>query len=69
MFAPSERGLPVSSLAARFAAKEALIKASGDSSGFSWQDMVVTSDANRRPSLRVSGAVALRMAALVFEGL
>ena len=64
VFAPSERGLPVSSLAARFAAKEALIKAAGDSTGFTWHDMVVTSDADRRPSLRVSGEVAARLAAM-----
>jgi holo-[acyl-carrier protein] synthase len=64
LFAPSERGLPLSSLAARFAAKEALIKASGDSTDFTWQDMVVVADANRRPSLRVSGVVAERLAVL-----
>jgi holo-[acyl-carrier protein] synthase len=64
IFAPSERGLPLSSLAARFAAKEALIKAAGDSTGFTWQDMVVTSDADRRPSLRVTGRVAERLAAI-----
>ena len=61
LFAPSERGLPLSSLAARFAAKEALIKAAGDSTGFTWHDMVVTSDASRRPSLRVAGLVAARL--------
>jgi holo-[acyl-carrier protein] synthase len=64
VFAPSERGLPLSSLAARFAAKEALIKAAGDSTGFTWQDMVVTSDSDRRPSLRVTGAVAARLEAM-----
>ena len=64
LFAPGEQGLPLSSLAARFAAKEALIKASGDSTGFTWQDMVVVADTNRRPSLRVSGVVAQRLEAL-----
>jgi holo-[acyl-carrier protein] synthase len=64
LFASSEQGLPLSSLAARFAAKEALIKASGDSSGFTWHDMVVTSDADRRPFLRVGGAVAERLAVM-----
>jgi holo-[acyl-carrier protein] synthase len=64
LFAPSEQGLPLSSLAARFAAKEALIKASGDSTGFTWQDMVVTSDADRRPLLRVTGAAAARLTAM-----
>lgn len=61
LFARSERDLPLSSLAARFAAKEALIKASGDSSGFTWHDMVVKSDAARRPLLVTSGEVAARL--------
>jgi len=64
LFASSEQGLPLSSLAARFAAKEALIKAAGDSTGFTWHDMVVTSDADRRPSLRVTGTVAERLAVM-----
>ena len=64
LFARSERDLPLSSLAARFAAKEALIKASGDSSGFTWQDMVVRSDASRRPVLVTTGEVATRLALL-----
>ena len=64
LFAPGERGLPMSSLAARFAAKEALIKASGDSTGFTWHDMVVVADPSRRPSLRVSGQVERRLAEL-----
>jgi holo-[acyl-carrier protein] synthase len=61
LFAWSERDLPLSSLAARFAAKEALIKASGDSSGFTWHDMVVKSDPARRPLLVTSGEVAARL--------
>lgn len=64
LFAPEERDLPLSSLAARFAAKEALIKASGDSSGFTWHDMVVATDASRRPRLVASGMVAARLALL-----
>jgi holo-[acyl-carrier protein] synthase len=64
LFARSERDLPLSSLAARFAAKEALIKAVGDSSGFTWQDMVVKSDPSRRPRLVTAGLVADRLAVL-----
>jgi holo-[acyl-carrier protein] synthase len=64
LFARSERDLPLSSLAARFAAKEALIKASGDSSGFTWHDMVVKSDPSRRPRLVTTGEVAGRLALL-----
>jgi holo-[acyl-carrier protein] synthase len=64
LFTRSERDLPLSSLAARFAAKEALIKASGDSSGFTWQDMVIRSDPSRRPRLVTTGQVAARLAVL-----
>lgn len=64
LFAQVERDLPLSSLAARFAAKEALIKAAGDSSGFTWHDMVVRSDADRRPRLIAAGAVAARLESL-----
>lgn len=42
---------PVASLAARFAAKEALIKAFGTSAGLSWQELEVVADDQRNPSL------------------
>ncbi|ROS77494.1 holo-[acyl-carrier protein] synthase [Curtobacterium sp. PhB130] len=42
---------PIASLAARFAAKEALIKAFGSSAGLSWQELEVVSDDQRNPSL------------------
>ena len=56
-----EHGL--ASLAARFAAKEALIKAIGDSTGVRWHDMAVVSDGHRNPELTVSGAAARIVAA------
>lgn len=49
LFVGEERGLGVRSLAARFAAKEALIKALGGSAGLSWQDMEVRRGAERAP--------------------
>ncbi|NQX11970.1 holo-ACP synthase [Microbacteriaceae bacterium VKM Ac-2855] len=55
LFAPSERGLPVPSLAGRFAAKEALIKALGDSHGVTWHDMVIAKDALGNPSFELTG--------------
>jgi holo-[acyl-carrier protein] synthase len=58
LFAPAERPLPARSLAARFAAKEALIKALGGPGGISWQDMEVVRDAHGDPSFAVRGAVA-----------
>jgi holo-[acyl-carrier protein] synthase len=58
LFTPDERALPVRSLASRFAAKEALLKALGDTSGARWHDMRVVSDAEGNPDLVVSGRVA-----------
>ena len=61
LFAESERTKPVSSLAARFAAKEALIKAAGDSTGFQWHDMVVVNDTVGKPSFVITGQVQAAM--------
>lgn len=58
LFAESERDLPVASLAARFAAKEALAKALGAPKGLAWHDAVVVTDETGRPSLTLSGSVA-----------
>ncbi|MBB5632891.1 holo-[acyl-carrier protein] synthase [Cryobacterium mesophilum] len=63
LFAESEqvqgpRRLALSSLAARFAAKEALIKALGDSTGVRWHDMSVVSDGERNPAFSLRGGVA-----------
>ncbi|MFI5846000.1 holo-ACP synthase [Catenuloplanes sp. NPDC051500] len=49
---------PPESLAARFAAKEAVAKALGAPSGLRWHDCEVVSDASGRPWLTVSGSVA-----------
>ncbi len=49
---------PLRSMAARFAAKEALIKAIGDSTGVRWHDMAVVSDGLRNPSIEVYNALA-----------
>ncbi len=52
------------SLAARFAAKEALAKALGGGGGLHWTDAEVITDGYGRPSLVVTGTVAERAAAL-----
>lgn len=58
LFAESERGLPLRSLAARFAAKEALVKALGDAEDVHWVDMAVENDALGSPSFRIEGPLA-----------
>ena len=58
LFVESERNLPLPSLAARFAAKEALAKALGAPRGLEWHDAVVVTDESGRPSLDLTGTVA-----------
>ena len=60
LFAPAERELPIESLAARFAAKEALIKALGDSGDVSWIDIEIPRG-DGRPEFRLSGDIAARI--------
>jgi holo-[acyl-carrier protein] synthase len=56
LFAESERDLPLRSLAGRFAAKEAVMKALGESTGIRWHDMIVTRDERGDPSIELGGA-------------
>jgi holo-[acyl-carrier protein] synthase len=58
LFTEAERTLPVRSLAARFAAKEALAKALGAPRGLLWTDAEVRREADGRPVLHVAGTVA-----------
>jgi holo-[acyl-carrier protein] synthase len=64
LFTPSERDLPIASLAARFAAKEALAKALGAPVGLRWHDVTVHRGDDGRPHLQIEGTVAARAAAL-----
>ncbi len=57
LFSPAEQHLPLRSLAARFAAKEALAKALGAPIGLSWTDVTVFRAADGRPHLQVQGTV------------
>lgn len=61
---PSGEPRGIASLAARFAAKEALAKALGAPPGLRWTDAEVTQDEAGRPHLAVRGTVAERAAAL-----
>jgi holo-[acyl-carrier protein] synthase len=70
LFLESELRLPdgalrsAASLAARFAAKEALAKALGAPGGLRWTDAEVYVEDSGRPLLRVRGTVAARAAEL-----
>ncbi|WP_265520662.1 holo-ACP synthase [Oerskovia flava] len=64
LFTPAERDLAPSSLAARFAAKEAIAKALGAPGGMSWQDATVHRVPGGPPQVEVSGTVAARADAL-----
>jgi holo-[acyl-carrier protein] synthase len=57
LFTAAESTLPVGSLAARFAAKEALAKALGAPAGLHWIDAEVVKDSDGRPSFVVTGTV------------
>lgn len=58
-----DKVLSLRSLAGRFAAKEALIKALGESAGIRWHDMQVVSDLHGNPHFELSGAAAAVAAA------
>jgi holo-[acyl-carrier protein] synthase len=60
LFTDEERNLGLNSLAARFAAKEALAKALGAPAGLHWTDATVLRGADGRPHLQVRGTVQAR---------
>ena len=64
LFVPAERELNTRSLAARFAAKEAVAKALGAPGDLHWHDAEVTVGDHGRPHLEVRGSVAGRAAQL-----
>lgn len=58
LFAERERELPLHSLAGRYAAKEALIKALGGSAGVHWQEIVVEKSPDGDPEFQLTGRTA-----------
>jgi holo-[acyl-carrier protein] synthase len=58
LFTPAESALPPASLAARFAAKEALAKALGAPAGLAWHDAEVVTEPSGRPRFELRGTVA-----------
>lgn len=61
LFTEVERDLPPSSLAARFAAKEALAKALGAPGNLAWHDAWVPREPGTPPAIEVRGTVARRV--------
>ena len=64
LFTPTEATRPLASLAARFAAKEAIAKALGAPSGLAWHDAEIVSEDSGRPRFELRGTVAARAEAL-----
>ena len=67
LFTAAEADRPIASLAARFAAKEAIAKALGAPAGLSWHDAEVVSEPSGQPRFRLTGTVAARADALGVE--
>jgi len=64
LFTDAERTLSPASLAARFAAKEAVAKALGAPAGLEWHDCEVVASGSGRPCLVLRGTVAAAAQAL-----
>ncbi|HLS49311.1 MAG TPA: holo-ACP synthase [Actinomycetaceae bacterium] len=64
LFTTEERELPPASLAARFAAKEAIAKALGAPGGMRWHDCTVHRRVGAAPRVELRGTVAARAATL-----
>ena len=60
LFTPGEASRGMASLAARFAAKEALAKALGAPGNLAWHDAEVVSEESGRPVFLMRGTVAAR---------
>jgi holo-[acyl-carrier protein] synthase len=58
LFTPAEASKPIASLAARFAAKEALYKALSPPHGLAWHEAEVINFENGKPAFLFRGAIA-----------
>jgi holo-[acyl-carrier protein] synthase len=68
LFTDAEGILSLESLAGRFAAKEAFVKALRAPAGMSWQDIEVVTDPQGAPSFTLHGAAAARTKELGITG-
>ncbi|MFT4010355.1 MAG: holo-ACP synthase [Nocardioidaceae bacterium] len=64
LFTEAERSRGIASLAARFAAKEALAKALGAPAGLRWHDAEVVTEPSGDPRFELRGSVLARATAL-----
>lgn len=69
LFSPAEQTRPPRSLAARYAAKEALIKALGGSDGVHWTEIEITPEESGRPWFTLTGSTAAVIAERGITGL
>ena len=63
LFVPAEIDAPLKTIAGRFAAKEALIKALGGSDGVAWQEIEITNNSLGKPEIHTSGKTAATVSA------
>jgi holo-[acyl-carrier protein] synthase len=69
LFSPAEQTRSPRSLAARYAAKEALIKALGGSDGVHWTEIEITPEESGRPWFTLTGSTAAVIAHRGITGL
>jgi holo-[acyl-carrier protein] synthase len=62
IFLPVELDAPMKTIAGRFAAKEALIKALGGSDGVAWHEVEITKNLSGKPEIKTSGKTAETLA-------
>ena len=63
LFTPVELEGSAQSIAARFAAKEALVKALGSPAGLNWQEIEITKNMSGKPEIKTVGISASTVAA------
>ena len=68
LFTDAEAALSLESMAGRFAAKEAFVKALKAPAGMSWQDIEVVTDKAGAPSFSLHGAAVARTRELGITG-
>jgi holo-[acyl-carrier protein] synthase len=63
LFVSTELDAPIKTIAGRFAAKEAFIKALGGSDGVAWHEVEITKNLSGKPEIKTTGVTAKTVAA------